>query len=81
MADDSRYFETDESGKIKQKFDDDEFVSAVKEHQPASTKEVAETVGCERQTADYRLRQLADDDSITKKMVGNSLAWSVTQSD
>jgi len=56
---------------------DDELVSAVEQHQPAATTEVADAVDLTRQGADKRLRQLADAGRLDKQMIGNSLAWSV----
>ena len=51
------------------------FLAAVREHAPASTKEVADAVGCTRQNADYRLRQLREDGEVRSKKVGASLVW------
>lgn len=56
---------------------DEEYINAVHKHEPAATKEVAETVGVARQSADYRLRQLDDDGLVNSKKIGNSLAWTV----
>lgn len=55
----------------------DEYLEAVREHEPASTREVAESLGITRQGADYRLRQLKDKGLVESKQIGNSLAWSV----
>jgi predicted ArsR family transcriptional regulator len=56
---------------------EDEYVDAIREHAPASTKEIAEAVGVTRQGADYRLRRLEDTGTVESKMVGNSLVWMV----
>ena len=72
MAD---YFEQDDSGKIRQKYSDEDFIDAVEAHEPASTKEVADAVGCSRRNADARLRTLEDAGQVRSKMVGNSLTW------
>lgn len=55
--------------------DESEYVDAVREHEPAATSEVAETVGVTRQGADYRLRRLKEQGLIRVKKVGNSLIW------
>lgn len=55
----------------------DEYLDAVREHEPASTREVADAVGVTRQGADYRLRQLSDEGLVESKLAGNSLIWSV----
>lgn len=54
---------------------EEDYLEAVDEHSPASTKEVAEAVGVTRQGADYRLRELEKDGKVESKMVGNSLVW------
>jgi predicted transcriptional regulator len=57
--------------------DDDEVLEAVREAEPAATKEIAEALGIVRQSADYRLRQLEEEGSVRSKMVGNSLVWMI----
>ena len=59
--------------------DEGEYLSAVREHEPASTREVAEEVGVTRQGADYRLRALEEDGLVRKKKAGNSLIWFVVE--
>lgn len=56
---------------------EDEYLDAVREHEPAATSKVAEVVGVARQSADYRLRQLEDDGLVESQKIGNSLAWSI----
>lgn len=63
------------SGEFTETYPGEEFLAAVREHAPASTKEVADTVGCTRQNADYRLRQLREDGEVRSKKVGVSLVW------
>lgn len=55
----------------------DEYLTAVRANEPASTLEVAEAVGVTRQGADARLRKLEDEGLVESKKIGNSLAWSV----
>jgi predicted ArsR family transcriptional regulator len=57
--------------------DQAEYLEAIREHAPASTREIADAVGVTRQGADYRLRQLREDDVVESKMVGNSLVWMI----
>lgn len=59
----------------RRQYDDSEFMDAVGKHQPASTSEVADAVGCSRRTADYRLKQLREEGAVQSKMAGNSLIW------
>ena len=56
---------------------DEDYIDAVREHQPASTMEVAESVGVARQSADYRLRKLEDLGRVKSKKIGGSLAWTI----
>lgn len=58
-----------------------EYLDAVRELQPAGTAEVAEHVGVERQSADYRLRKLETDGRVRSKKIGNSLAWLLADDD
>jgi predicted transcriptional regulator len=64
-----------ESGKLTEQYTDEDFLEAVEEHEPASTREVADAVGCSRRNADVRLRKLEEAGEIRKKKVGNSLTW------
>lgn len=68
-----------ETGQYVPTVSDDEILEAVREHEPAGTAEVGNAVGLARQNADYRLRKLAEEDRVTKKMVGNSLVWFVDE--
>ena len=64
-----------ESGKLTERYSDEDFLEAVSKLEPASTREVAEAVGCSRRNADVRLRKLEEDNEIRMKKVGNSLTW------
>ena len=70
--------ERDERGRFSAKHTDDEVLDAVQKHEPAGTSEIAEELGIERPSADYRLRQLKSEDKVKSKMIGNSLAWRLT---
>ncbi|MFC5133887.1 MULTISPECIES: helix-turn-helix transcriptional regulator [Haloferacaceae] len=63
----------------RRKYGDEDFIACIKKLEPASTSEVAEAVGCTRRTADYRLKQLQDEDRVDSKMAGNSLIWYLTE--
>ena len=67
-----------EGGQFGEIYTEDDFLAAVKRLQPVGTQEVADAVGCSRQNADYRLRQLDQDDKVDGKKIGNSLAWTVS---
>lgn len=71
--------ERNEGGQFEPEYTDEEVIEAVAENEPAGTTEVADELGIARQSADYRLRRLLDDDRVSKKKVGNSLVWSVDE--
>ena len=76
MPEDSPYFEQDtETGKISKKYTDEQFISAVETHAPASTSEVCDAVGCSSDNAYRRLKQLENEGRVESKMAGNSLIW------
>ena len=64
-----------ESGKLTEQYSDEDFLEAVKEHEPASTSEVAEAVGCSRRNANVRLEKIEEAGKVRSKMAGNSLIW------
>lgn len=64
-----------EGGRFESTFSDEEIIAVIREHEPASTREVADELDISRQGADYRLRQLRDMGLISSKKVGGSLAW------
>jgi DNA-binding Lrp family transcriptional regulator len=57
-------------------YPDDDFVAAVERHAPASTSEVADSVGCTRRNADYRLRRLAEQGRVDRKKIAATQVWS-----
>lgn len=67
------------TGEFEPSFADNEFIDAIRENEPASTKEIGDTVGCSRQNADYRLRKIEEDGRVKSKLVGNSLVWMVVE--
>jgi predicted transcriptional regulator len=56
---------------------DQEVLEAVKQHEPAATREVGEALGIVRSSADYRLRQLRDEGMVKSKKVGRELVWMI----
>ena len=76
MTGDSPYFEQNkDTGKIEQVYSDEEFVNAAEQQPLASTKEIAEIVGCSQENAYRRLKALEGTDDVESKMAGNSLIW------
>jgi len=68
----------DEKGRLVPRYGEDEILEAVGEHSPAATSEVADAVGCTRQNADYRLRQLEERGLVESKKIGAVLVWTLT---
>lgn len=54
---------------------DEEVLEAVRTHEPAGTREVAENLGIARQSADYRLRNLEEEGRVKSKKIGRELVW------
>lgn len=67
--------ERDEQGQFEREHSDEEFLEAVREHEPASTTEIAEAVGVARQSASYRLELLEEEGLVVKKKVGPANVW------
>lgn len=65
----------EDSGKLTEQYSEEDFLTAVAEHEPASTREIAEAVGCSRRNADVRLKKLEVGGKVGSKMAGNSLIW------
>lgn len=76
MTGDPPYFEQNEdTGRIEQAYSDSAFIEAAQQQSPASTREVAETVGCSPENAYRRLKTLEEADKVSSEMAGNSLIW------
>lgn len=69
-----------EWGQFEREHSDEEFLEAVREHEPASTTEIAEVVGVARQSASYRLDLLEEQGLVGKKKVGPAVVWIVVES-
>jgi predicted transcriptional regulator len=62
---------------VEDRHSDEEYLDAVRQHEPAATSEIAEVVGVALQSAGYRLRKLEAERKVTSKKIGNSLAWNL----
>lgn len=60
-----------------EKHDEEEYIQAVEENQPAGTEEIAESVGVARQSAVYRLDKLEEEDKVSRKKIGSTLVWTI----
>lgn len=70
----------DSHGRYTSEYDDDDILEAVRKHAPAATKEIADAVGCTRQNADRRLRELRERGAVNSKKTGPALVWWVDDS-
>jgi len=68
-----------DTGQIQQEYEDEVFLDAVRENEPATTKEVMDTVGVSRTAALYRLNNLEEDGVLKSKEAGTSLVWMVVE--
>jgi DNA-binding Lrp family transcriptional regulator len=67
--------ERDANGRFQKEVSESDVVAAVWSYDPAATSEVADELGIERQSADYRLRKLRDSGDVCSKKIGASLVW------
>lgn len=75
MPTDSDSDARDDRGRYTAEYTEDEILKAVHDHAPASTKEIADAVGCSRQNADRRLRELRERGVVASKKTGPALVW------
>lgn len=66
-----------DSGKFTKQYPTEEFLSAVKEIDNATTAEVADFVGCSYDLAYRRLNELSEDEKITEMKVGSTFIWNL----
>lgn len=67
----------DDQGRFKENISDEDIIKVVRSLQPAGTIDIANELDIERQSADYRLRQLVETDDLQKNKIGNSLVWRI----
>lgn len=67
--------ERNERGQFEPEHSDEAVLGAVQKHEPAGTNDIADELGIARQSADYRLRKLLDEQQVIKRKIGNSLVW------
>lgn len=66
----------EESGKFREQYPTELFLTALAEHDLATTAKVAEYVGCSYDLAYRRLNMLAEEGQVQKSEVGGSFVWS-----
>jgi hypothetical protein len=71
-----------ESGQYTESYPLDIFLSALRaEGGMAGTNDVADQVGCSYELAYQRLRELTENDQLTRQKVGNANLWMLVQED
>ena len=71
-----------ESGQYTERYPLDAFLSALRaEGGMAGTNDIADQVGCSYELAYQRLRELTENDQLTRQKVGNANLWMLVQED
>ena len=69
----------EETGQYSASYSDDDFLKAIADlGGTAGTSEIADRVGCVRDSAYRRLNQLAENGRVERRRIGNSLVWFAT---
>jgi predicted ArsR family transcriptional regulator len=63
------------SGQYEDTYPEEEFLDAIQELGGGGTREIAEQVGCHRDTARRRLNSLAEKGAVSRRDVGDSALW------
>jgi len=71
----------EETGQYTGEYSTEDFLSAIRNQEGiAGTGDIADSVGCAHDTAYKRLQEMEDRGLVTSRKVGNTLLWSVEQS-
>ena len=65
----------EETGQFNEEYSEEDFLSAVSDIETATTKKVAEEVGCSYDLAYRRLLALLEEGKVEKTQVGGSFVW------
>jgi uncharacterized membrane protein len=68
-----------DSGRFTTNYPDQEFIQALEGSSYVTTKQVANSVGCSQNLAYRRLHDLEERGLVSKKKVGQSLAWDLSE--
>lgn len=71
--------ERNDRGRFTKEHPDSAVIATVLEHEPAATREVADALGVRHASAYRRLVDLRASGRLDSKMIGGSLAWSVSE--
>ena len=64
-----------ETGKFTSKYTNEEFLSALHDLGEAGTADVAEAVGCNRETARLRLNELVERGAVERRKIAGAILW------
>ncbi len=67
----------EDSGKFTEQYPREAFLRAVENTENATTKQVAEAVGCSYDLAYRRLNELEEEGEVTCTEIGSSFVWSM----
>lgn len=65
--------------RFTKKFEDAAFIDAIEALNDATTREIAERVGCQKETARQRLKELAERGAVIEQRVGYQAVWDVDE--
>lgn len=66
----------EESGEYRDTYSNEAFINALSDlGGTAGTREVAEQIGCHRDTARRRLTELVEEGTVQRRTVGDSTLW------
>lgn len=65
----------DDIGRYEETHDDEDYFESVARHEPAGTRDVADDLDVNVETARLRLKQLAADDELVQQTVGGRLLF------
>lgn len=69
------------SGQFAAVYEERAFLDAIRERGGmASTRQTADAVGCDKDTAYRRLRSLVEEGELDSENIGNTILWSVRDS-
>lgn len=71
----------EQTGRFERKYTDEEFLNAMDALGEATTREAAEYVGADHDTARRRLNTLADEGQVDRRKVAATILWNVVDED
>ena len=69
------------SGEYEDTYSEQAFLDAISELNGGGTREIADRIGCHRDTARRRLNTLAEEGLVQRRDVGDAAFWTIKNSD